>query len=118
MKNKYHCSDCKISRIIDTNLCPECMEIDFNKPHSMAMITNDLSGGILSVDPILKTAVYRSTVSWSKKKRCAKVLYTKKLAAYCSKMNGDKESYIEIKNILGDTLIRYNNNIAVFSDIR
>lgn len=33
-------------------------------------------------------------------------------------MNGEQDSFVEIKNILGDVLIRYNNSIAVFGDIR
>ncbi len=118
MKNKYNCEDCNVSRIIDTNLCPECLEIDFTNPYSLMDIADDLNVGLLTIDPRMNIAVYGSTVSWAKKKRCKKILYTKKIAAFCARMNGDEECFVEVKSIFGDTLVRYNNNIAVFSDTR
>ncbi len=118
MKNNYHCDGCSVSRIINTNLCPHCLDVDSSNSHSLMEIAEDLDSGVLTVDPRLSTAVYRSTIVWAKKKRCDKVIYTKKVAAYCARMNGEQDSFVEIKNILGDVLIRYNNSIAVFGDIR
>lgn len=79
MKNNYHCDGCSVSRIINTNLCPHCLDVDSSNSHSLMEIAEDLDSGVLTVDPRLSTAVYRSTIVWAKKKDVIKLYIRRKL---------------------------------------